>query len=429
MPAHAARPTMVPLFRRIRMSQALRSGAMLCVGAAALLLGGLAIGMTRAWVDRHLLPDILVPSDWLMTIVQIERLILMALALVLMLALRWIRAGRGDRVWRGIVIGMAILLALPASEVILQWNSGRKGRPWTPGDEPLRRVDPLLGWVYVPSRRVADPEYAWRPHYQIDSHGYRVAPGAPALDLTAPSILFVGESIMFGKGLNWRDTLAGKVQGSSGIQSANLAVNAYSVSQSFLHLQRELPRFRNPRAVVFLFSPSLMVRDLDHNRPWIDSAGRWHAAEPSWALGHLGRVLFPYHGAAAINEAIASDRRLLKAAVAMVRARGARPLILVPMFQPEGARELALGRAIFGNGAIPHLKVPLAPDWRLPRDSHPDARGHAAMARAILHEFEGPESLNAPAVHGQFQTTLGRGSGPHIVHATNPLTGARRISP
>ncbi|WP_242127982.1 hypothetical protein [Sphingobium sp. Sx8-8] len=373
----------VPPLRGIGPAQALRLSAALFIGGAALLLGGLAACMTRAWTDRHLLPDILVPSEWLMTIVQIERATLMAITLALLIAAHWVKAGRGDRMWRAIVIGIAILLAVPASEAILQQISWRKGQPWTPGDEPLRRVDPRLGWTYVPSRLAADPEFAWHPLYRIDSHGYRIAPNASSLDRTAPSILFVGESIMFGKGLEWKDSVAGRVQASSGIQSANLAVNAYSVSQSFLKLQRDLPRFRHPVAVVILFSPSLMVRDLDRNRPWIDSAGQWHRAEPSWALGHLGRILFPCHSRAAIAHVVAIDRRLLMAAVAMVRTRGARPLILVPAFQPDGARERALRVAIFDGSSIPHLVVPLDPDWRLPHDSHPDARGNAAMAHAL----------------------------------------------
>ena len=355
----------------------LRWAGQALTGAVALLLLAMALRMNRDWTDRHLLPDIIVPSDWLMMIVQVERLLLVALAAVLLLAMRRIGARRG------IAIAMAVLLALPASELVMQYASGRKGQAWNPSDEPLRRADPLIGWTYTPSRCAGDPEYAWRPVYCIDGQGYRVASSDMPFDRAAPAILFVGESILFGKGLNWRDSVAGQVQELSGIASANLAVNAYSLSQGFLHLKRELPRFRHPVAVVILFTPSLMMRELDRNRPWIDSAGHWHRATGTWALSHLGRVLFPYHGAAAIDEAVAADRRLLRAEVALVRARGARPLVLVPVFQPEGPRERALRAAIFNGAAIPHLVVPLGQHWRLPDDSHPDARAHRMMARAL----------------------------------------------
>lgn len=383
--------------RSIRPADALRWTAQLLLGGIALLLFALAISMNHQWTDRHLLPDILVPTSWLMTIVQVERFILIAIAIALLLAVHRIRARRGAAVRRGLIIAMAVVLAFPASELVMQLVSGRRGLAWNPTDRPLRMADPPVGWSYIPSRSEADPEYAWRPAYFIDSHGYRVAAKGAALDMAAPSILFVGESIMFGKGLNWRYTVAGKVHALSGIQSANLAVNAYSLGQGFLHLQRELPKFRRPVAVVILFSPSLMVPDLDRNRPRIDSAGRWHRASPTWALGHLARVLFPYHSTSAIAEAVAGDRRLLKAEVAMARARGADPLILVPIFQPERPRERALRGMVLDGLAVPYLVVPLDKSWRLVGDGHPDARGDAAMARALWTALGKPRISHDPA--------------------------------
>jgi hypothetical protein len=53
--------------------------ALLLVGAIALFFLVFAARMTHDWAENHLLPDILVRSDWLITIVQAERLI-MALA-------------------------------------------------------------------------------------------------------------------------------------------------------------------------------------------------------------------------------------------------------------------------------------------------------------------------------------------------------------
>ena len=364
-----------------RMSHWISGTARLLIGAVALLLLRFAAGMDQEWTGRHLLPDILVPSDWLARVVQIERFILLAIALAVLLSVIFRRrAARPGKIWRWVGVAAAILLALPASELAMQWRSGRAGLAWTPTDEPLRQADPLIGWTTIPARRIIDPEFASRPLYVIDAHGYRVETGP--LDMALPSILFAGESIMFGKGLNWRDTVAGRVQKFSGIQSANLAVNAYSAGQVYLHLKRELPKFHRPVAVIILFAPTLLVRDLDRNRPWIDRAGRWHAAERTWYLSRLGRVLFPYRTPSAIEEAVATDRRLLLADVAMARARGAQPLVLVPVYQPERPRERALRSAIFDGGRIPHIIVPLDRQWRLSSDPHPDARAHAAMARA-----------------------------------------------
>jgi hypothetical protein len=56
-----------------RMSHWISWTARLLTGAVALLLLRFAAGMDQEWTERHLLPDILVPSDWLVRIVQIER--------------------------------------------------------------------------------------------------------------------------------------------------------------------------------------------------------------------------------------------------------------------------------------------------------------------------------------------------------------------
>ncbi|WP_313801403.1 hypothetical protein [Sphingobium sp.] len=374
-------------------SPVLRWTVQITVGGMGLLLLLLAFSMDQSWADRHMLPDILVASGWLTAILWIERIILALIGALLLLLSprlgRMIKAGRGNVAMRWMAIGLAILLAVPASEGAIRLASGRAGQSWSRVNEPLRRADPVIGWTNIPARRAIDPDYPSRPVYVIDSHGYRVAAESRALDTAAPSILFVGESVMFGKGLNWRDSVAGQVEALSGLQSVNLAVPAFSAGQGFLHLRRELPRFKHPRAVIILFGPDLLVRDLDRSRPWIDQAGQWHAAAWSWHLGHVGRVLFPYHRASTIDAVVASDRRILAMDVALARRHGADPLVVVPVFQPERRQERALRQAIFGNTAIPHVLVPLDPDWRLFPDFHPDARAHAAMARAIWGRLKG----------------------------------------
>lgn len=380
----------------------LRHGtALLLTGTIALLLLLLAAGLTRDWAERHLLPDILVRSDWLMTVARIERLVLAATGLLLLLLIIPLPgrsfAQRGRAAQRALIIGATMLLAFPASEFALQLHSGRRGNSWNIHDEPLRRIDPLLGWTFIPSREVFDPEFSSRPLYVIDNHGYRVPPGMTSLNTSNPSVLFAGESIMFGKGLNWQATLAGQFQKLSGVQSADLAINSYSAGQTYLRLKQELPNFTRPLAVVILFAPSLLVRDLDRSRPWVDRAGQWHEGKRPWYLSRPARVLFPYRSTAAIDEAVATDRRTLMRDVALARARGAEPLILVPIFQPERPRERSLRKAIFDGAGVPSVIVPLDQDWRLYPDSHPDARGHAAMARAVWMRLK--KRLNSSSDH------------------------------
>lgn len=382
----AARPERIAPGRAARLSARVAQVAVAAIAIA--LLYGAAI-MDQRWADWHMLDDILVARGWMRTILQVERLLMIIFAGLLLLRLPRIgrianRAGWADVARRWGCIGGGILLALPASEGVLRLVAGRPtGQTWSPVREPLRRDDSLLGWTNIPMRHAVDRDFASRPVYDLDVHGYRVASQRQAVDRAAPSILFVGESIMFGKGLNWSRSMAGQVEAWSGIQSANLAVAAYSTSQTYLQLKRELPKFRRPVAVVILFGPSLMIRDLDRNRPWIDRAGQWHPGRGTWHLKRLQRVLFPYHSAAAIEEAVIADRQLLRAGVALARARGAEPLVLVPIFQPEPPQQRALRAAVLDQGGIPNIPVRLDPAWRLFPDAHPDARAHAAMAHAI----------------------------------------------
>jgi len=76
-----------------------------------------------------------------------------------------------------------------------------------------------------------------------------------------------------------------------GVQSANLAVHGFSTDQAYLRLQAELPRFRQPIAVVTVFMTALFGRNTDDERPRSvrGSNGRrppripgWHRSRDSW---------------------------------------------------------------------------------------------------------------------------------------------------
>ena len=360
------------------------------IGGLAGVLLFLALTLGGPMSGWQVLPDMLVPASRLTLIVTIERFALGLFGIALLLRIprvdRSIREGKGISPGNQLWLCLAAALALPASEAVLRLALFKPIMS-NFNDPPLRRAVPVIGWELVPSRSDRDPRYPSRPAYFIDDHGYRVrAPGENS-DTSAPSILFFGESVMFGAGLDWRDTIAGRIEAASGMQSANLSVNAYSTSQSYLRLRRELPKFAQPVAVVFIFAPSLMTRELDRDRPWLDSAGRWHGARKSWQLGHLGRLLFPYHSRAAIDAAVAMDRRILRLVVDAARERGAEPLILVPVFTPHD-RERALLSAVFDGAALPHVVVPLDYRWRLYPDHHPDERADRAMADAVWQRLQ-----------------------------------------
>jgi hypothetical protein len=145
-----------------------------------------------------------------------------------------------------------------------------------------------------------------------------------------------------------------------------------------------LPRFERPAAVVALFAPSLIERNLDDDRPHLDAALRWHPGHPGWRLARVLKTITLYHRSAAIDRAVAMTRAALTETVREARARNAAALILVPLFTPEQPGERIIRQQVLDDAGLPYVQVALDPRWRLAGDGHPDARANRAMAEAVL---------------------------------------------
>jgi hypothetical protein len=188
---------------------------------------------------------------------------------------------------------------------------------------------------------------------------------------------------MAGYGLNWDETVPAQVEARTGIQCANLAVNGFATDQAYLRLLAELPRFSRPAAVVTVFMPTLFDRNLDDDRPHLSPGLVWQPGNHQWRLAAIRDIMFPYRSNEAIERGISLTREVLQATVDLARRRGAVPLILVPEFTPEDPTEEVLRRRILDEAGLSYVWVRLDPGWRVPGDSHPDARADHAMAVAI----------------------------------------------
>jgi hypothetical protein len=218
--------------------------------------------------------------------------------------------------------------------------------------------------------------------YAIDKHGYRVRGPNASVAVEQPSIVFTGESIIAGYGLNWEETIPAQVSSALQMQSANIAVFGYANDQAYLRLVSELPRFHRPRAVISLFVPSLFARNLGDDRPHLGPGLTWQPAVHRLWVHALFRFLAPYHSQAEIEQGIANLRAQLMASEALARAHGAIPLVVVPQFGPERPVERMLRRRILDG--LSYVQVPLDPGWHLRGDLHPDPRAAHAIARAIV---------------------------------------------
>lgn len=372
--------------RSSRRRAALAANLLLALAGVALI--ALAGALGQSWTDRHFLPTFAWPRGVQIGLVQAMRALLALLGLVLLLFVRprvarTVKAGRGGRLLAAsLSASLAVTAAFGVTEGILRSRTWRATQERLTGKEPLRRRDDLTGWTFVPNHRGTAIGEGRTIDYAMDRFGYRSS-GVP-LDLDRPTIVFAGESILLGYGLPYRETIAPRVEAMTGMQTANLSVNAYATDQIFMRLRRELPRFRRPVAIVIPFVPMLFDRNLDKDRPHLDAQLRWHAGRPPpLRLVELARRLLRYRSAAAIDEGVTTTRAVLRATLALARSRGAAAIIVVPQFQPEDPSERAIRERVLDAAQIPYLLVPLDPGWRLAADRHPNARGAEAIAAAI----------------------------------------------
>lgn len=355
----------------------------------ALALAALAAG--QGWWDRHFMPVFAVERSTMVAAEQAVRGLIALVGAALALVLRRPIAAVLSRATIGgaLRILLAVMLALGAGELILRAHPPHPHDADPLEQEPRRRADPRLGWDFLPARSVMAEEAGRRVSYSFDAAGHRVpAPGA-GVDVERPTLLFTGESIIAGFGLAAEETISVRVGALLGIQSVNLAVSDYSNDQSYLRLAVELPRFREPVAVVTLFMPSLFDRNLLDNRPHLAAGLVWQPADRHWRLAALLRWLLPYRSSAAVEQGITRTRDSLCALVDLARARGALPLIVVPQFGPESATEEMLRRRILDETGLPYIHVQLDPSWHLSGDLHPDSRAALAIAIAIAERLHG----------------------------------------
>jgi hypothetical protein len=249
-------------------------------------------------------------------------------------------------------------------------------------EEPRRLPDDRLGWVLMPARTGRASIGGRGIDYAIDPAGYRVRHLDDPVDPARPALVFAGESVMFGEGLRWDETIPAQVGAKLGMPVANLAVHGYSSDQVYLRLERELPRFQRPIAVVSLFMTALFGRNLDEDRPHLGPGLVWLPAQTTTRLASLIHLIVPFRAERTVERGVGVTRAVLHATAALARARGATPLIVVPQFGPEDRAEEALRRRVLDDG-LPYLLVVVDVDWRLAWDRHPNARAAGVIADAI----------------------------------------------
>lgn len=369
----------------------------LAFALAGLALVLLAAALGRDWADRHILPNWALPRASQLAILNALRVTGAAIGLAIILLVRprivrAVEAGRGRALAFGSIQALvAVVAAFGATEGILRTRSWSATLENWGLREPLRLRDARTGWILKPGHEGTVRLGGRTVYYATNALGYRARSVADPIDLRRPTIVFAGESIVLGYGLQWAETVPAQVQAMTGVQTANIAVNAYATDQAYLRLTTELPRFAAPRAVIIPFLPILLDRNLDRDRPHLDETLRWHPAmPPSLRLVELARRVLRYRSTASVDRGVAMTRAVLRATIALARSRHARAIILVPQFLPEDPIERKLRTRVLDDAGLPYLLVGLDSRWRLKGDRHPDPRGARAMAQAIAAALARP---------------------------------------
>lgn len=357
------------------------------IGIAFLACAGIA---NQSFLDRHFVPSFFLPRHWYVVLERSGRLGTAALGALLVTVVRS-RAGRLASLspTRALHVVIATALALGVSNLLLRQVQLRPVEWLSAKDEPRRQPDPRLGWTWVPDRtghktiggRVID--------YDIDAAGYRVSHVDEPVNFERPTILFTGESVMFGEGLTYDESIPAQVSAMMGIQAANLAVHGYGNDQAYLKLQRELPHFRRPVAVVSLFMTALFGRNLDQDRPHLGPGLVWLPAEQNSRLSSLAKLIVPYRAQATVDRGVVVTQGVLRATSELTRAHGAVPLLVVLQFGQEEQPEQMLRRRILDEARITYLFIEIDSSWRLAWDRHPNARAARAIASAITDGLRG----------------------------------------
>jgi hypothetical protein len=316
--------------RVLALAAALPGAALIAVAARA----------TPAFVDRHiLLVEYFVPPPlWLFTALRVGALLVGVLLIVF--AFKFTRAA--------IAIEFAFLAA---AGVLFFRRTSRLARYKL--ESQLAREDAQLGWRLVPHKTTTVRGIA----YAIDSDGDRAVAENFVEDPGAPTIVLAGESIAFGYGLAWPDTIAAQLAALTGAQVIDAGTGGYSHEQAWLRTMEVTARVHKVIAIVTIVLPVQLSRNLHSEFPYTSERG----LQQSLQLAHSLFVRVP-------------------------NALFVEPLNENP--PPDFMISLL--------NDFPHLFVPLGKEQLLPDDGHPNAEGAKVIAAQIANYlFANPQTRMA----------------------------------
>jgi hypothetical protein len=153
--------------------------------------------------------------------------------------------------------------------------------------------DPLVGWMHRPSQTFAKD---FGGTNIINSEGYRSASEDYRTDFSKPIILLVGDSFLFGHGLDFEDTFGFKLKQKLGdkYEVVNFSTQAFGTDQMYLLTQELLPKY-HPQFVITNYIEDHDLRNVNQDRRDFYPCLRYPGTKPLFKLidGKLTQVAAP----------------------------------------------------------------------------------------------------------------------------------------
>jgi hypothetical protein len=358
---------------------------LLVVAAAVGLFGG-------AWVlDVEWLKRRFGLESGHLYFLTIERAILIAAGIGLIALARpklgrWVeRVGTGEALASTLRIGLAFPLAVVASEVGLRILKLPRRYDMAVSTEALGEKNERYGWLFKASKSITVPTGGRPIRYDFNADHNRARSVDDVPDPSRPSLLFVGESIMVGHGLQWEESLPALVGDALNLQVVNLGVEGYASDQAFLRLLDALPRFEHPVAIITLFLPGLVNRleRVDHLRLAFDD-GEVKLVPPGFIqnlrLTQAFRESLDFHP----EWAIQTTAEVLRRTARLAKERGARAIFVTPYLGtnwPRGDGYLVQELLVKEGFTVVDPNFGFEP---IPGDNHPNVASTRRLADAVV---------------------------------------------
>lgn len=139
------------------------------------------------------------------------------------------------------------------------------------------QFDSELGWSY----KKYNSTIGEGVEYIINNEGYRTDNVDNKTDFSKPIILVVGNSVIFGHGINFKDTFGYKLQNKleNKFQVINMAVQGYGLDQVYLKLRQVMKKYK-PKYVIMDFIDDYDNRNVNRDRRSLYPCNKFSGTKP-----------------------------------------------------------------------------------------------------------------------------------------------------